>query len=64
MPAPLAEVVEMLGSLPGIGPKTALRLGLNLLRRPASEVEALASSLVSAELVNVYAAGVGRDGGL
>jgi recombination protein RecR len=46
VPAPLAEVVEMLGSLPGIGPKTALRLGLNLLRRPASEVEALASSLV------------------
>jgi len=45
VPAPLAEVVEMLGSLPGIGPKTALRLGLNLLRRPAGEVEALASAL-------------------
>jgi len=45
MPAPLARVVEMLASLPGIGPKTALRLGLNLLSRPAKESAALAESL-------------------
>jgi len=35
----------MLGSLPGIGPKTALRLGLNLLSRPAADSAALAESL-------------------
>ncbi len=45
MPAPLARVVEMLGGLPGIGPKTALRMGLNLLRQPAGEVEQLAGAL-------------------
>ena len=45
MPAPLGRLVEMLGSLPGIGPKTALRLGLNLLSRPASEAAALAEAL-------------------
>lgn len=45
MPAPLGRVVEMLASLPGVGPKTALRLGLNLLSRPASETTALADAL-------------------
>jgi len=45
MPAPLARVVEMLGTLPGIGPKTALRMGLNLLRQPAAQVEQLAGAL-------------------
>jgi len=46
MPAPLARVVETLSGLPGIGPKTALRLGLNLLRKPAGEVEEMAAALV------------------
>lgn len=45
MPAPLGRVVEMLSSLPGVGPKTAMRLGLNLLSRPASETSALADAL-------------------
>jgi recombination protein RecR len=45
MPAPLARVVEMLGALPGIGPKTALRMGLNLLRQPPAQVEQLAGAL-------------------
>jgi len=45
MPAPLGRVVEMLASLPGVGPKTAMRLGLNLLSRPASETTALADAL-------------------
>ncbi len=35
----------MLASLPGVGPKTALRLGLNLLSRPAGDCAALAESL-------------------
>jgi len=45
MPAPLGRVVEMLASLPGIGPKTAMRLGLNLLSRPAGDSLALAEAL-------------------
>ncbi|MDX8406009.1 MAG: recombination mediator RecR [Mariprofundus sp.] len=45
MPVPLARVVEMLSTLPGIGPKTAMRLGLNLLTRSASDTAALASAL-------------------
>jgi len=45
MPAPLARVVEMFSSLPGIGPKTAVRLGLNLLGRPAGDTAGLAAAL-------------------
>ena len=45
MPAPLGRVVEMLSSLPGVGPKTALRLGLNLLSRPAEQTASLAAAL-------------------
>jgi len=47
MPAPLGRVVEMLSSLPGVGPKTAMRLGLNLLSRPAEQTAALADALKS-----------------
>jgi len=46
VPAPLARVIEMLASLPGIGSKTAMRLGLNLLSRPASDAKALADALI------------------
>jgi len=45
MPAALARVVETLSGLPGIGPKTALRLGLNLLERPSADVEQIALAL-------------------
>jgi len=45
MPAPLARLVEHLGSLPGIGPKSAMRLGLSLLGKSPDEVKQLASSL-------------------
>lgn len=45
MPAPLARVVEMFSTLPGVGPKTAMRLGLNLLTRPAGDAAALAMAL-------------------
>jgi len=47
MPEALARVVEKLATLPGIGPKTAMRLGLNLLNKPAEEVRQLAESLAS-----------------
>ncbi|MBL4775785.1 MAG: recombination protein RecR [Mariprofundus sp.] len=45
VPAPLGRVIEMLSSLPGIGPKTAMRLGLNLLSRPASDAAQLSAAL-------------------
>jgi len=45
MPAALARVVETLSSLPGIGPKTALRLSLSMLHKSAAEVEQMAAAL-------------------
>ncbi|MDX8391160.1 MAG: recombination mediator RecR [Mariprofundaceae bacterium] len=45
MPAPLARTVETLASLPGIGPKTALRLSLSLLHKPAKEVRDMAAAI-------------------
>ena len=45
MPEPLARLVEQLSSFQGIGPKTAMRLALNMLNQPKSHVQALASSL-------------------
>jgi len=47
LPLPLARLVELLASLPGIGPKTALRLSLNLMQKPAAEVGLLAEALAS-----------------
>jgi len=45
VPAPLAAAIESLATLPGIGSKTAMRLVLHLLNRPASEVKGLAAIL-------------------
>jgi len=45
MPAALARVVETLSGLPGIGPKTALRLSLSMLRKSAADVEQMAAAL-------------------
>jgi len=45
MPLPLAQLVEQLSALPGIGPKTAMRLSLNLLSKPENEVKQLATTL-------------------
>ncbi|MFQ5355091.1 MAG: recombination mediator RecR [Mariprofundaceae bacterium] len=47
MPLALARVLDTLSGLPGIGPKTAMRLSLNLLRKPSLEVRQLAESLAS-----------------
>jgi len=45
---PLARLIEQLQRLPGIGPKSAQRLALHLLKRPEEEVKALALALVEA----------------
>ncbi|MBF2090592.1 MAG: recombination protein RecR [Synechococcales cyanobacterium K44_A2020_017] len=45
---PLARLIEQFQRLPGIGPKTAQRLALHILKRPETEVQALAEALVAA----------------
>lgn len=43
----LANTVEQLSSLPGVGEKTALRLCLSMLKWPKSEIEKFAESFLS-----------------
>jgi recombination protein RecR len=45
LPAALSRVMDELGRLPGIGPKTAQRLTFYLLRAPRDSVERLAGAL-------------------
>ena len=42
-------MIEQLQRLPGIGPKSAQRLALHLLKRPEAEIEALAKALLEAK---------------
>ncbi len=44
---PVARLIEALGRLPGIGPKTAQRLTYHLLRAPDAEARALAAALLA-----------------
>ncbi|MCT7965411.1 recombination mediator RecR [Laspinema sp. D1] len=46
---PLARLIEQLQRLPGIGPKSAQRLALHLLKRPDDEIQALAKALIDAK---------------
>jgi recombination protein RecR len=46
---PLANLIEQFQRLPGIGAKTAQRLALFILKRPSTEVEALAQALLAAK---------------
>ncbi|MCD8487600.1 MAG: recombination mediator RecR [Desertifilum sp.] len=46
---PLARLIEQLQRLPGVGPKTAQRLALHILKRSDSEVKALAEALIEAK---------------
>jgi recombination protein RecR len=46
---PLARLIEQLQHLPGVGPKTAQRLALHILKRPEEEVQALAQALLDAK---------------
>lgn len=46
-PQPLRALIDELGRLPGIGPKSAQRLAFYLLRRPDEDARRLAASLVA-----------------
>lgn len=46
---PLARLIEQFQRLPGVGPKTAQRLALHILKRPDDEVKALAQALMDAK---------------
>ncbi|ACK69054.1 recombination protein RecR [Gloeothece citriformis PCC 7424] len=46
---PLARLIEQLQRLPGVGPKTAQRLALHILKRPEEEVNTLAKAIVEAK---------------
>ena len=48
LPPPLAELIRALGTLPGIGPRTAERLALHLVQSELGAVRQLAQALVSA----------------
>ncbi|MGH2413024.1 MAG: recombination mediator RecR [Microcystaceae cyanobacterium] len=46
---PLARLIEQFQRLPGVGPKTAQRLALHILKRSEAEVQSLAQALVEAK---------------
>jgi recombination protein RecR len=53
---PLARLIEHFQHLPGIGPKSAQRLALHILKRPEAEIAALAQALIDAKkLVGICA---------
>lgn len=47
-PEPIQDLVQELGKLPGIGPKTAQRLAFFLLNMPKGEAELLATAITNA----------------
>ena len=46
---PLAKLIEYFQKLPSIGPKTAQRLALHLLKMPLSDVEKFAEAMIEAK---------------
>lgn len=54
LPEPIAHLVEQLGQLPGIGPKSAQRLAFHVLSMPDARIEELVGALtrVKEELVH------------
>jgi recombination protein RecR len=46
-PKQIKELIDCLAKLPGLGPKSATRLALFILKRPAEEARALAAALVA-----------------
>lgn len=57
---PVGQLIEELGKLPGIGPKTAQRLAFYLLRVPRSEAVTLARAIVDARDKTIYCAVCGN----
>ncbi|MDQ7829291.1 MAG: recombination mediator RecR [Armatimonadota bacterium] len=51
---PLARLVDALGTLPTIGPKTAQRLAYHILRLPPEQAEALAQAILEARARTRY----------
>jgi recombination protein RecR len=51
---PVAHLIEELGKLPGIGPKTAQRLAYHILRQPAEEARLLANAILQVKERIVY----------
>lgn len=47
--APIQDLIDEFGRLPGIGPKSAQRIAFHLLRVPATEAERLATAIVEAK---------------
>lgn len=47
LPAPLTALVEQLEKLPGLGPKSALRIAMTLLKWPKSETRRLGEGIAS-----------------
>ena len=45
---PLARLIDQFERLPGIGPRTAQRLALHLLRQPEEQIRAFADALLAA----------------
>ena len=46
---PLARLIDQFERLPGIGPRTAQRLALHLLRQPSEQIQAFADALLTAK---------------
>ncbi|HEY3241550.1 MAG TPA: recombination protein RecR, partial [Acidimicrobiia bacterium] len=46
---PVQDLVEELGRLPGVGPKSAQRIAFHLLRLPAEDAKRLARAIVEAK---------------
>ena len=46
---PLAKLIECFQKLPSIGPKTAQRLALHLIKMPEYEVEKFAQTMIEAK---------------
>ena len=51
---PLAKLIEYFQKLPSIGPKTAQRLALHLLKMPLSDVEKFAEAMIEAKTTISY----------
>lgn len=51
---PLARLIDALGTLPTIGPKTAQRLAYHILRLPPEQAEALAQAILEARARTRY----------